>query len=102
MIASLERALDEGKDILNPKFLANISKEELGEILCGNIEIPLLAERCKILNEIGTALNKKFKGGFGNLVNEAKGGGIKLMNVIVSNFASFNDFSAPALSLRSK
>ncbi|PIU21268.1 MAG: hypothetical protein COT15_03275 [Candidatus Diapherotrites archaeon CG08_land_8_20_14_0_20_34_12] len=93
MIASLERALDEGKYILNPKFLAAISEEELGEILRGNIEIPLLAERCKILSEVGRALNKKFNGNFSNLVNEANGDGIKLLNLIVSNFPSFNDFS---------
>lgn len=93
MIASLERALDDGKDILNPKFLAAISEEELGSSLRGNVEIPLLAERCRILNEIGTALNKKFDGNFSNLVNEANGDGIKLLNLIISNFPSFNDFS---------
>ena len=93
MIASLERALDDGKDILSPEFLANISENELAEILRGNIEIPLLKERCKILNEIGTALNKKFNGKFSNLVKGANKDGIKLLDLIVSNFPSFNDFS---------
>jgi hypothetical protein len=93
LVASIFRAIDEGKDILNPKYLASISKEELSKILRGNVEIPLLEERVKILNEIGTTLVQKFDGQFSSLIHESKNDAIGLVNLILGTFPSFQDFA---------
>lgn len=93
LVASIFRAIEEGKDILNPVYLAGISKEELSQILRGNVEIPLLDERVKILNEIGTSLVKKFDGQFSSLIRESKNDAIILVNLILETFPSFQDFA---------
>lgn len=93
LVASIFRAIEEGKDILNPAYLASISKEELSKILRGNTEIPLLDERVKILNEIGTILIQKFDGQFSSLIDESENDAIVLVNLILETFPSFQDFA---------
>ena len=94
LVASIFRAIDEGKDILNPSYLATISKEELSQILRGNIEIPLLNERVKILNEIGIILIQKFNGQFSSLISRSKNDAVELVNLILATFPSFQDFAS--------
>jgi len=53
MINSLKRAIDKGKSILNPDYLANLRQKDLEEILQGNTTIPLFQERLEILRELG-------------------------------------------------
>lgn len=93
LVASIFRAIEEGKDILNPTFLASVSMEELSKILRGNTEIPLLDERVKILNEIGSILVQKFDGQFSSLIRESKNDAIGLVNLILETFPSFQDFA---------
>ena len=93
LVASIFRAMEEGKDILNPAYLASVSKEELSQILRGNVEIPLLEERVKILNEIGTILIKKFDGQFSSLIRESQNDSVVLVNLVLENFPSFQDFA---------
>lgn len=93
MIASLKRGVDERRLCLNADFLSKITKTELGYILRGNVEIPLLEERCKILREIGTILKREYCGEFSNLVSKAKEDAIKLLNLIIETFPSFEDIS---------
>ncbi|MEN9626669.1 MAG: hypothetical protein RL557_997 [archaeon] len=91
LVASIFRAIDEGKDILNPNFLSKLDKNELGIILRGNTEIPLLEERVKILNEIGNILIKKYNGEFSKVVEQANGDALKLVDIILTSFPSFQD-----------
>lgn len=91
LVASIFRAIEEGKDILNPKYLSSINKEELSIILRGNTEIPLLNERVKILNEIGNVLVNKYDGNFVNVIKKSNKDAIKLLEIILESFPSFQD-----------
>lgn len=93
LVASIFRALEENRDILSPAYLATISKKELSEILRGNVEIPLLNERVKILNEIGSTLMQKFKGQFSSLIQKTDKDAMALLNTILETFPSFQDFA---------
>jgi hypothetical protein len=70
-----------------------MSEEILGRILQGNVPIPLLAERCRILREVGACVNKRFDGDFSNVVKSADGDAIRLLGAIVTSFPSFEDSS---------
>ncbi|MBU0977142.1 MAG: queuosine salvage family protein [Nanoarchaeota archaeon] len=94
MIASLGKAIENKKPILSPEYLRGISEKDLNAILKGNTEIPLLAERKKILTEVGSALLKDFDGDFSNLIKEANHDAVNLLDLILKHFPSFNDFSS--------
>lgn len=92
LIACIFRALREGKDILNPKYLSTITKEDLAIVLRGNTEIPLLNERVKILREIGKILIEEYGGKFSKIIDKSNGDALKLLNIILDSFPSFQDF----------
>ena len=92
MIACLARAI-ENKTILDPNYLANIQRDDLEIILQGNRQIPLFNERLKILKELGEITKKKFKGDFRYILDQAQNNALKLVDILVDNFPSFNDYS---------
>ncbi len=98
MMACLCRALDEGRPILDGKFLAAISRKDLEEIFRGNIEMPMLDERVKILREVGAALVAKYQGRFHNFLRQGSrrlyDGGEGILERLVREFTSFYDTSA--------
>ncbi len=94
MILALGRSLDEGTKLLDFKYCSQISKQEFSKILRGNVVIPLLEERWKILREIGTNMVAKYGGKVSNLTKEAGGDAQKLVELIVKNFPSFSDTSS--------
>ncbi len=72
MIRAIKRAITEGHNILNSKFLINLTKKQLSEIFRGNIEIPLFKERLKLLNILGELIENKYQGSFKKFIDEAK------------------------------
>jgi len=93
LVVALERAIEEGIPILDPNYLSNITDEDLKHVLRGNTIIPLFEERLKILKEIGIILSEKFNGDFSNLLKLAEWDAVKLVELIISNFSSFDDTS---------
>jgi len=93
MILALGRGIEEGVTLIGFEYCANISKNDFSNILRGNVEIPLLEERWKILREIGINMIGKFGGKVSNLIKEADGDAQKLLEIIVQNFPSFLDVS---------
>lgn len=91
MILALGRGIEEGAALTNFEYCSKISKEEFARILRGNIEIPLLEDRWKILREIGLNMTAKFGGKAKNLIVEANGDAQRLLELIVQNFPSFLD-----------
>lgn len=83
----------EEKSILDPGYLSNINGAEMGRILWGNVMIPLFQERSSILNEIGIVLSSDYGGDVGRLVERSGLDGLKLLEVIVDDFPSFDDVS---------
>ncbi|MBI5398097.1 hypothetical protein HZB03_01415 [Candidatus Woesearchaeota archaeon] len=63
------------------------------DVLRANVEIPLLDERLKVLNEVGSVLTRRYDADFGNFVECANGDALRLLNMIVTQFPSFNDVS---------
>ena len=94
LIGCLRKAIDRGIPILQAKYLSKIKKEDLEKILKGNTIIPLFEERLKILRENGKILEQKYKGEFANVIKKAKKDALKLLQILVSDFPSFNDFAA--------
>lgn len=90
---AINRAMREGFDILNPKFYATITEDQLLEILRSdnNVQIPLFNERLKCLHEVGTVLVEKFESSFRNCVKQADHSAVKLLDLIVFNFDCFKD-----------
>jgi hypothetical protein len=92
MIASLKRAIDQSRLILDPNYLANLDRAQLAEILRGNTEIPLLDQRLSILKDVGRVIRDKY-GNYSNVVSSANGDALNLVRRIVSEIPSFNDSS---------
>lgn len=58
LCAAINRAIDQNIPVTKPEFYSKIDETTLAKILRGegNVEIPLLKERCEILNENGKIL----------------------------------------------
>jgi hypothetical protein len=93
MIVSVCKAVANKKQLLKANYLKNISEKDFSDILKGNVEIPLFSERLKILKEVGSILERDFNSDFNNLKKESKGDALKLLDLILKHFPSFNDFS---------
>lgn len=93
MITALGRAIQEGHNILDFNYCANLSSEEFSDILRANTEIPLFKERLEIINEIGRIVLEKYNGRIANLIKESKHDSQKLLNIIIVNFPAFKDKS---------
>jgi len=92
-LKTMEEKILEGVPLLNAKFLAKITPSQLSEILKGDVEIPLLPERTKCLNEAGKSLLRNFDGDFVNVLEKANRSAVKFVNLLINYFPSFNDFT---------
>lgn len=93
MIVALGRGLKDGLPLLDFGYLAKIEKSDLAKILKGNVEIPLLSERWKILRKIGSVMVNKHDGDLRKLFREANSDARALLKIITTNFPSFYDTS---------
>jgi hypothetical protein len=91
MMAALTRALDEGYPLLDGVFLARSGEDEFHHILRGNVLIPLEAERCAILQECGMVLVREFGGRWHEVVRQARGSAVRLVELLVTRFPSWDD-----------
>lgn len=94
LCAAIKRALDDGIDLTNPRFYAQISAEQLATIMRsddGVTSCPLLAERVRCLHEVGTQLVAKYDGDFAVCVRSAAGSAQRLLRTIVDEFPCFRD-----------
>ena len=90
LLAALFRAREEGIDILNPLVQARITKKDLEHVLRGNIKIPLLQERVKIINQVGNVISKLYGSDFRNLINQTQSAP-ELVAKIIQSIPSFED-----------
>ncbi|MCY3965376.1 MAG: hypothetical protein OXG83_10070 [Acidobacteria bacterium] len=97
MTACLKRAMEKGIPILDGRFLAEVSRDELDEVFSGNIEMPMLDEKRAVLNEVGQALAERYDGFFHNFVPTCSprlfDSGKGLVDRLISEFPRFNDTS---------
>lgn len=83
--------LFEGKNSVDVyKRLENMTLEEFSNILKGNVDIPFLKERYKIINNIAKIVNKKMNGSFYDYIKGITNDE-EIFKIIVDNFKSFED-----------
>lgn len=70
--------------------LENMALEEFQELLKGNIDIPLLEERYRIVTRIAKVANEKMNGNFYEYIN-AMDSDKEIFNTILEYFSSFED-----------
>ncbi len=90
MIACLGRAIERGVSF-NPTQLANFQREDLEEILRGNIEISLLDKRLKNIREVGAVTQREYGGDFRYILSRSQQDALKLVDLLIGNFPSFED-----------
>lgn len=81
----------DGRDSLEVyKQLENMTLEDFKEILKGNIDIPLLEERYKIVSSIAEIVNKKMNGSFYDYIKDMNTDQ-EIFKTILNNFSDFED-----------
>lgn len=94
LCASIKRAFEEGIDISNPQYYANVTRETLSQILRGDdpsTECPLLDERVQCLHEIADKLLTSYGGSFENCIRKANGSAQALLQLVITEFPCFRD-----------
>lgn len=92
LMAAIFRSIEEGESLLDPAVLSQLNREKLSHMLRGNTEIPMLDERKEILSNVGKVLVEKYSGKFSNVVEEAKGDGLHLLDIMLTKFSpTFDD-----------
>ena len=97
MFACIHAALSMGIPLLEGAYLETITREDLGDIFRGNIEMPMLDERAEILNAVGTVLVDRYRGRFHRFVRSCApamyAGGDGLLERLLIEFPRFDDTS---------
>ncbi|KAL3314487.1 hypothetical protein Ciccas_006900 [Cichlidogyrus casuarinus] len=93
LCAALNRAINEGYQLDEPRIFSEISQEKLAHVLRSNseTEIPLLKERLDCLHQAGHTLLNNFDGSFVNCVKKSDKSAQKLLELILENFPCFRD-----------
>jgi len=93
LCAAVNRAIEEGYNITSPDYYSTVTLEILQHIFRSDsgIEIPLLKERHKILNETGKCLVQNFGGSFVKCIELCQNSAQKLLELVVNNFPSYRD-----------
>jgi Potential Queuosine, Q, salvage protein family len=96
LLFALRRALDEGIDVLDGAYLAQITVDDLRHVFRGGTtELQMLDERAAILREAGAVLMEKYDGRFHNLLRASSpklyDGGNGMLERLVRDVPRFND-----------
>lgn len=91
LAVSLKRAVQRDPTLLDADVLANLQPRELAHILRGNVEIPMLIERWRNVQELGRVLRDHFGGSAARLVEQANGDAAALARLVADNISSFAD-----------
>lgn len=98
MFAKVHEAVTGGVPLLDADFLATVGRDDLARIFTGNIEMPMLDDRVRILNEIGAVLGDRYQGRFhvffADCAPAMYADGDGLLERLVAEFPRFDDVSA--------
>ena len=93
----VNRALARGVPITDGQFLAELDQPVLADLLRGDTDLPMLEERVRILNEVGTVLVDRHGGAFHTLVEASPpamyADGDGLLERLLAEFPRFDDAS---------
>lgn len=94
LVAALTNAIDEGYPLHDASWLANVPEEDVARFLVpepGHMEIPLMEHRVANLRELGQGLLLLGDNPATSLIRSANRSAIRLVEMIVDMFPSFND-----------
>jgi hypothetical protein len=91
LAASLKRAAESGVAITEAEYLAEISLDQLRQILDGQGVLQLLEDRLKILHELGHVLLEDYGGKAHRLVETAQKSAVTLVRLLAEILSSFRD-----------
>lgn len=94
LATALTRAVAEGRQLWDASYLADLSAEDLADILrpiSGSPAIPLFEERLANAREVGRVLLDPFDGRFTNTVEAAGHDAVELALLLARDFTSFAD-----------
>ncbi|XP_068223348.1 queuosine 5'-phosphate N-glycosylase/hydrolase isoform X2 [Palaemon carinicauda] len=93
MVSAVNRAIDEGKKMYDPKYYSKLTVEDLKVIFRSDTEseMPLFEERVKVMHEVGSKLVEKFDGSFAQILKKAEGSALKLIDLVAREFPCFRD-----------
>ncbi len=93
MIACFKRAVEEKVPILDANYLSGITNKQVADFFrsSNGTEIPLLNKRRENLQEAGSVMKEKYAGKFINALEKAQYDAVKLVNLIQTDFSSFQD-----------
>ncbi|CAN8065225.1 unnamed protein product [Agarophyton chilense] len=101
LCAAVNRAIDEQIPITDPHFMTTVDHQTLSHIFrsATSTPIPLLEQRVHVLNQAGHVLETNFNSSVLFLIQSAHASSQKLIQLLVSNFQSYDDsFPFDALS----
>jgi hypothetical protein len=91
LLAAMQKAIEVGVPLLDGKYLANMSEDQLNELFDGEPTIPLLSERLTAFRQIGQTLVDKYKGRFHKFLESAPHDATELTLALAGEFAIFRD-----------
>ncbi|XP_067935873.1 queuosine 5'-phosphate N-glycosylase/hydrolase-like [Watersipora subatra] len=93
MCAAINRAIDEGIPITSALYCKELSLKEARRVFRSDSEtdLPMLEQRVKVMNDIGTVLLSKYDGKFTNCILQAVGNAQMLLASVVKSFPCFKD-----------
>ncbi|XP_045603835.1 queuosine 5'-phosphate N-glycosylase/hydrolase isoform X1 [Procambarus clarkii] len=95
MVAAINRAIDEGKKMYDPKFYSKLTIDDVVHIFRSDTvsTMPLFEERIHVLKEVGNKLIEKYDGTFVNVLRKADGSAMKLIDLVTNEFPCFQDIA---------
>jgi predicted HTH domain antitoxin len=93
LAVSLKLAMESGVPITRAAYLAELSLEELKQILGGRGELQLLQDRLQILNALGQVLLDDYGGKAQNLVEASGNSAAELVLLLSEKLISFRDIA---------
>jgi hypothetical protein len=97
MFACIKRAMDGGVPILDGKFLATITRQDMSKIFAGNMEMPMIEEKIEVFRQVGKVLMAKYGGRYYNFIRSCPprlyDNGNGLVEKLAAEFPRYNDVS---------
>lgn len=94
LAAALKRAVEAGVPVTDARFLANLTPEDMRDVLGGAGELLLMEARTANLNELGSLLLNRYEGKAGKLVEAAGASAVELVRLVAGQLTSFQDVAS--------
>jgi hypothetical protein len=91
LAAALKAAMERGVPLDDARFLCQIDREQMEDIIQSKGQIPLVEERAAITREVGMALIRHHRGKVVNLLEAAKGSAWRVIDFLIADFPNFRD-----------